>query len=439
MAIKEKMSDFWMNLSPMQRRVAALGLIFVVAALFFIMASPERKGLKTVSQREDPFAFQEPDIAGEWSEKIYNEVLAQNRQLQDMQQRLNQLEQSGKRSDGTQRQRESKSSTGSSRMQKDISADALMKEIERYTGGSEIVPGQALPHAPVPETPQPAPTTPEATLAPDSSGVGVAGRESRNTRKAKEEEPPAIPRSLGVLSWPSPPPAATAPKNEFESFYVTAPSSFSVFLLNGLDAPTGMKAKNEPVPMMLEVKDLSWLPNGYRQDLKGCFLLAEGIGELSSERVSVRGISISCVSNDGKNVIDQPLLGFLADSDGKAGLRGEVVSKAGKLLAETMKVGFVQGLSEFFQFNARTLTVTDSGAVSSPKNSDFGNAFLGGSATGVSKALDKLANYYMSLAEEIFPVIEIGATRSATFIVTKGSVLTFDKSLTNSKGGGNDL
>lgn len=439
MTIKEKTSDLWMNLNPLQRRLAAVGLVFIVAAILFIMASPERKGLKTATQREDPFKFQEPDIAGEWSEKIYNEVLAQNRQLHDMQQRLNQLEQSGRRPDGAaQRQRDGRTSASSVREKKDISADTLMKEIERYTGTSDIVPGQALPHAPVPEVA--APATPDALKNSDSPGASAPGKEGRsNARQAKEEQQPVIPRSLGVLSWPSAPPTAMPSKNEPESFYVTAPSSFSVFLLNGLDAPTGMKAKNQPVPMMLEVKDLSWLPNGYRQDMKGCFLLAEGIGELSSERVSVRGISISCISNDGKSVIDQPLPGFLADSDGKAGLRGEVVSKAGKLLAETMKVGFVQGLSEFFQFNARSLTVTDSGAISSPKSDDLGNAFLGGSATGVSKALDKLASYYMSLAEEIFPVIEIGATRSATFIVTKGSVLTFDKALVNSRGGINDL
>ncbi len=437
MTIKEKISDFWMNLSPLQRRITALSLIFAVAAFFFIVAAPERQGLKITAQRKDPFKFQEPDIAGEWSEKIYNEVLAQNRQMHEMQQRLNQLERSGKGSETIQKRKESKPSTGSGRSQKDISADALMKEVERYTGTSEIVPGQALPYAPVPEAVPPAASeTPKASGSPDADTLK---KEGRTARQAKGEEQPAIPRSLGVLSWPSAPSAAPPPKNEPESFYVTAPSSFSVFLLNGLDAPTGTKAKNQPVPMMLEVKDLSWLPNGYRQNLKGCFLLAEGIGELSSERVSVRGISISCISNDGKSVIDQPLPGFLADSDGKAGLRGAVVSKAGKLLAETMKVGFVQGLSEFFQFNARSVTVTDSGAVSTPKSSDLGNAFLGGSATGMSKALDKLANYYMSLAEEIFPVIEIGATRSATFIVTKGSVLTFDKSLINSRGGSNDL
>lgn len=127
------------------------------------------------------------------------------------------------------------------------------------------------------------------------------------------------------------------------------------------------------------------------------------------------------------------LLGFVADSDGKAGMRGEVVSKAGKLLAETMKVGFLQGLSEFFQFNARSLTVTDSGAISSPKSGDMGNALLGGASSGVGKALDKVASYYMSLAEEVFPVIQVGATRSATFVVTQGTELVFDKSLTRGK------
>jgi hypothetical protein len=51
-----------------------------------------------------------------------------------------------------------------------------------------------------------------------------------------------------------------------------------------------------------------------------------------------------------------------------------------------------------------------------------------------------LASYYMSLAEEIFPVIQVGATRSATFVVTQGTEIVFDKQLTiGKKDGAYDL
>jgi conjugal transfer pilus assembly protein TraB len=318
--------------------------------------------------------------------------------------------------------------------------------MNRTIGSSEILDGGQLPYAPPPvlQLPESSVTAQDQqariTQPPHEGAAAAEGQPKKQTGPNGEELPP--PRGLGVLSW-SPPPASAQGKDEKPSpqgFYVPSASFFSVSLLTGLDAPTGNKAKNQPSPLALRVQDLSWLPNEVRQNVRGCFLLAEGIGELSTERVNIRGMTISCVNNDGERVIDQKLLGYVADSDGKAGMRGEVVSKAGKLLAETMKVGFIQGLGEFFQFNARSLTVTDSGAISSPKSDDLGNAFLGGASSGIGRALDKVASYYMSLAEEIFPVIQVGATRAATFVVTQGVEIVFDKQLTiGKKDGAYDL
>ena len=42
---------------------------------------------------------------------------------------------------------------------------------------------------------------------------------------------------------------------------------------------------------------------------------------------------------------------------------------------------------------------------------------------GVGRALDRLAQYYISLAEKVFPVIEVDATRQVNFIVQKGTAL----------------
>lgn len=204
--------------------------------------------------------------------------------------------------------------------------------------------------------------------------------------------------------------------------------------------------------MALRIQDMAWLPNEFKQNVKGCIILTEGIGELSTERVSMRGLSISCIDTKGVNVIDQKLLGYIADEDGKAGMRGQVVSKAGKLLAQTMVVGFVQGIADFFQMNSRTVMMGPTGMMSGPAGSmnqnsgtvNFGgnlsgpelsNNLLGGVMSGVGKSLDKVAEYYMSLAEEVFPVIQISATRSATFVVTQGAELVMDKKLNGSSKG----
>jgi len=47
----------------------------------------------------------------------------------------------------------------------------------------------------------------------------------------------------------------------------------------------------------------------------------------------------------------------------------------------------------------------------------------------MSKALEKVSDYYMDLADEVFPVIQVGAARKATFVLTQGAELRFAKAL----------
>jgi len=54
---------------------------------------------------------------------------------------------------------------------------------------------------------------------------------------------------------------------------------------------------------------------------------------------------------------------------------------------------------------------------------DPGKQFEAGFGTGVGRALDRLAQYYISLAEKVFPVIEIDAGRSVDVVLTQGVAL----------------
>lgn len=430
--LTQRAGDAWQNLSSSQRRIVIFATIILVVALIFNFTSPDKQPREKKAAKP-AFSFSQPDMAAEvMAEKLQTSIQSQKAQLQVLQQRLDQVEHSARRENAIR--------PAGKNPAKDTGEDAMLREMNKAIGSSEILPAGETPYAPAPVLRLPegniqGEVPADVSRPSPGESPGTASKAQPQPKNAGEPLPP--PRSLGVLSCGDACKKTDKPKDAEKTsangFYVPSPGFFEVSLLTGLDAPTGNKAKNQPSPLALRVQDLAWLPNEIRQDLKGCFILAEGIGELSTERVNVRGISISCIASDGRQVLDQKLLGFVADSDGKAGMRGEVVSKAGKLLAETMKVGFLQGLSEFFQFNARTLTVTDSGAISTPKSSDMGNALLGGASSGVGKALDKVASYYMSLAEEVFPVIQVGATRSATFVVTQGTELVFDKSLTRGK------
>ena len=57
------------------------------------------------------------------------------------------------------------------------------------------------------------------------------------------------------------------------------------------------------------------------------------------------------------------------------------------------------------------------GTIASASGAD---AFRAGVGSGVGKALDRLASYYIKLAENTFPVIEIDAGREVDVVITKG-------------------
>jgi len=43
--------------------------------------------------------------------------------------------------------------------------------------------------------------------------------------------------------------------------------------------------------------------------------------------------------------------------------------------------------------------------------------------SGTGKALDRLANYFLDMAEDLFPVIEIDAGRAVELVVNRGAAL----------------
>ena len=50
-------------------------------------------------------------------------------------------------------------------------------------------------------------------------------------------------------------------------------------------------------------------------------------------------------------------------------------------------------------------------------------AVQAGAVKGVGSALDRLANYFMDMAEEMFPVIEVDAGRGIEFVLNRGATL----------------
>ena len=195
-------------------------------------------------------------------------------------------------------------------------------------------------------------------------------------------------------------------------------------LLSGLDAPAGTSASRNPHPVLIHLTDVSSLPNAARLGVSGCRVTGAGYGQLSSERAYVRLERMSCSLASG-DVVDVGVRGYVAGEDGKTGIRGRLVSRRGRLLSRGILAGFSAGLGEALESANSTAGITAGGttitAVGGGGTKDLARAGVGG---GVGEAGRLLAEYYLRLAEEVFPVIEIDAGRRVDVVVTEGTELS---------------
>jgi len=199
--------------------------------------------------------------------------------------------------------------------------------------------------------------------------------------------------------------------------YLSTGSITKVMILSGFDAPTMSQAKTNPLPILMKVMDMSILPNRRKYDLKECFVMGEGYGDLSSERVYIRTNNISCLTSSGKH-IDMPFKGMVSGEDGKVGLRGKVVTKQGSLLAKTLIAGFLEGVGRSFQQSQQFTMMGGAGVTTGIREMSPQESLKFGALGGGSKAAEKLADFYLKMADQVSPVIEISAGREVDLIST---------------------
>ncbi len=212
------------------------------------------------------------------------------------------------------------------------------------------------------------------------------------------------------------------------------PSFMKATLLTGAIAPTTSSGANNPVPLLLRIKDLAVLPNSVKANLKGCFVIAEGHGNLGDERVHVRLTTLSCIASNGTAVIDQPINGFLQDEDGKVGLKGNVVApNLASTLARSALAGFFGGVGDAFQEASTTVSSGAYGTTELWTDTDTNNLIRAGVGGGVSTMADDLRKFYLELASQAVPGIEIGSAKKVEMIISKGVELSI-KDLDNTIG-----
>lgn len=189
----------------------------------------------------------------------------------------------------------------------------------------------------------------------------------------------------------------------------------SAILLNGLDAPTGGLAKTNPIPVLMLLLNNGTLPNRFHSRVKHCFVTGAGYGDLSAERAYIRLEKLSCVMRDGK-LLDADVEGYIAGEDGKNGLRGIVISKQGEMIAKALFAGLASGMGQSLSQSYSSVSTSPLGSVQTVNPSEVAQA---GVASGVGKALDKIADFYIARANELYPVVEVDSNRRGDVILNK--------------------
>ncbi len=223
-----------------------------------------------------------------------------------------------------------------------------------------------------------------------------------------------------------------------QGIFMPAGTIISGVLITGMDAPTANQSRRDPFPVLLRVKDESLLPNRMKMDIRECFIIASGYGDMSSERAYIRADTVSCVRDDG-GVIEAGLNAYAVGEDGKNGVRGRLVSKTGSMVAKSLMAGFLAGTAEALKpqkipVQAIVDPVTGQKVPQIFSDIDPSVVFSQGAMGGASSSMGKIADYYIEMAKSIFPIIEVDSGRKIDFVVVRGAKLAVQS---NSRGNQN--
>lgn len=254
-----------------------------------------------------------------------------------------------------------------------------------------------------PAPPPPPPRAPQIRRLSEVETAAVAEQEPASTSDSSAGSDAAAGRGTGV--------------------FVPAGSIMTGILLAGVDAPTGRgTGTGDPIPILARVKEQAILPNRFRADVRECFIVGSAVGDLASERAYIRSEALSCVRADG-GVIEVRLGMYGVGEDGKAGIRGRLVSKQAQVISRALLAGFADGMARAFQPQRIPVLATNGSGSAQFQDAFSGQAAQAGALGGMSSALERLAQFYIRLAEQMFPVIEVDANREISFVVTQGGEL----------------
>jgi len=200
------------------------------------------------------------------------------------------------------------------------------------------------------------------------------------------------------------------------------------YMVTGAYAPAFQEGSMEPLPVLFETEGDILMANNVSGNIEKCFLLGSAKGNMNSETADIKLVTVSCLINGGKARIEGSISGWVIGENGMPGLQGEMLHKNGAWLAKTFVSGFFEtfatalsgGTPETINYDKSNKQTDNTTSTSSAINSNL----LQAGATGISNVFSKLGDYYIKMADQIFPVIEVKGGRTVNILLIGGEDLT---------------
>lgn len=296
-----------------------------------------------------------------------------------------------------------------------VSAQTIQKNNLAKNG--TVRPGEELPHLSgtlLPPPPgHPVSQTASTAMPGDYSPMGMQGSSSSS--------PPFRSKAVRKISLSLRNARSNMPLKTVDNT-IPAGAFAKAVLLGGVDASASIQASSDPRPALLRIMDPGTLPRKFHSDLKGCHALAACYGDISSERVFMRLEKLTCTERKTGEIVEVKVQGYVAGEDGRTGVRGSVVDRAGESMRNAMMGGFLSGIGEFLNQAHNPITFSPIAGLAQTGGNPMGmkDMVKHGAGKGVNNALDKYADFYIKRAEQVQPVIQVAAGRQVDIVFTEG-------------------
>jgi len=191
------------------------------------------------------------------------------------------------------------------------------------------------------------------------------------------------------------------------------------FLITGVYAPVFSEGQSDPLPVLMQAQGDIKIANNDTESLADCFFIGSAKGNMNSQTADIRLQKISCSLADGKKKIEGTISGWVIGENGIPGVQGELLHKNGAWMAKTFVAGF---LETFSQSAVGFASASGGGGITGTQT--VGSSLVESGSQSTSEVFSKMGEYYLKMAEQIFPVIEVKPGRSVDILLQGGTSLT---------------